>query len=104
MILNPAVITLILVSLLTAAFAVYASTVGYRILRDWDIASGSEGQLALERETYLVSSVLTHLFAVGLFSMFFSSTPPTASTPCSPGPCARQGPSTSTATGTRPLS
>ncbi|WP_373500390.1 hypothetical protein [Desulfococcus sp.] len=71
MILNPAIITLILTALLTALFAIYASTLGYRILRDWDIESDSEGQLALEKQTYLVSSVLTHLFAIGLFSMFF---------------------------------
>lgn len=71
MILNPAIITLIFVSLLTAIFAVYASTVGYRIFREWDIDSGSERQLALEKQTYLVSSVLAHLFIIGLFSMFF---------------------------------
>lgn len=71
MILNPAILTLVLVSLLTAVFSIHASAVGYRILRNWDIESGSEGQLALERQTYLVSSVLTHLFAVGLFSLFF---------------------------------
>ena len=71
MILNPAILTLILMSILTAIFAVYASTVGYRILRNWDIESGSEAQLALERQTDLVSLILTHLFIVGLFSMFF---------------------------------
>lgn len=71
MILNPAILTLILISLLTAVFAVHASAVGYRILRAWDLASGSEGQLALERQTCLVSSVLAHLFAIGLFSLFF---------------------------------
>jgi len=71
LILNPAIITLILVSLLTALFAVYASAIGYRIIRAWNIESGSESQLALERQTYLISSVLTHLFAIGLFAMFF---------------------------------
>ncbi len=68
--LNPAVVTLILTSLLTASFAVYASVVGYQILRHWDITSGSERQLVLERKTYLVSSVLAYLFVVGIFSLF----------------------------------
>ncbi len=71
MIFDPAIITLVLLSLLTAGFSVYASTLGYRILQYWDIESGSGRQLTLERQTYLVSSVLNHLFAIGILSIFF---------------------------------
>ena len=71
MILSPAIISLILSSLLTALFAVYASAVGYRIIRHWQLDSGSELQLRLERKTYLVSTVMAALFGISLFCLFF---------------------------------
>jgi len=70
MILNPAIIALITSSLLITAYGVYASVIGLQILQRWDIKSGSEGQLALERKTYLISTLLTYLFGLGLFSLF----------------------------------
>lgn len=69
MILNPAIIALIGGSLLLAAFAVYAAAVGAQILRHWDIESGSEQQLALEKKTYLVSSIWTCLMLFEMMSM-----------------------------------
>ncbi len=71
MTLNPAIIALCLNSLLTAAFALYAAVIGLRILRHWDLASGSERQLRLERRTYLVSTVLLYLLALTAASLFF---------------------------------
>lgn len=70
MILNPAIITLIAVSILITAYAVYASLFGLQIVRHWDIRSGSERQLQLERRTHLISTVMTHLFGLVLFSSF----------------------------------
>ena len=70
MILNPAIIALITSSLLITAYAVYASSIGYRILHRWDIKNGSEEQLILERKTYLISTLLAYLFALSLFSLF----------------------------------
>lgn len=70
MILNPAIIALISGSLLISAFAVYASIIGLQIIRSWDISSGSELQLGLERKTYLVSTVLAYVLAFELFSLF----------------------------------
>lgn len=70
MILNPAIIALISGSLLISAFAVYASIIGVQIIRSWDISSGSELQLGLERKTYLVSTVLAYVLAFELFSLF----------------------------------
>ena len=57
-------------SLLLSFFAVYASVIGIGILRHWDIDSGSERQLVLERKTYLISTVLAYLMAFELFSLF----------------------------------
>lgn len=57
-------------SLLITAYAAYASIIGFRILDRWDIKSGSEGQLILERKTYLISTLLAYLFGLSLFSLF----------------------------------
>ena len=69
MILDPAVIALLSAAFLVAGFCVYAAFTGWRILRHWDLASGSERQLALERRTYLVSAVMSMLLAMELFSL-----------------------------------
>ena len=70
MILSPAIIAILVSSLLVTAYAAYASVFGLRIIRYWDIRSGSERQLALERKTYLISSVMAYLFGLALFSTF----------------------------------
>ena len=69
MILNPAIIALLTESVLVSSFAVYGAIIGWQIIRRWDITSGSESQLALERKTYLVSTVLSYLLAFELFSL-----------------------------------
>jgi hypothetical protein len=48
----------------------YASYEGVRIIRHWDISSGSERQLALERRTYLVSTVMNYVLGFQLLSLF----------------------------------
>ena len=70
MILNPAIIALITSSLLITAYAVYASVIGFQILDRWDIKSNRQGQLVLERKTYLISTLLAYLFGLSLFSLF----------------------------------
>ncbi len=70
MILNPAIIALIASSLLVAGYALYASLFGMQVIRRWDIRSGSELQLRLERRTCLISTVAAHLFGLSLFSTF----------------------------------
>jgi hypothetical protein len=69
-ILNPAIIALMLGSFLVSGFAVYGSIVGTQIIRSWDIRSGSEQQLWLERKTYLVSTIFAYLLAFELLSLF----------------------------------
>ena len=70
MIISPAIIALILGSILIALITGYASGVGIQILLWWDIQSGSERQLLLERKTYLISTVLSYVMAFELASLF----------------------------------
>ena len=63
MILHPAVIALLVSSLAITGLVLYSARLGVTILRRWDLTSGSELQLALERRTYLVSTILTNAFA-----------------------------------------
>ncbi|MFC1869044.1 hypothetical protein ACFL0H_13075 [Thermodesulfobacteriota bacterium] len=70
MILQPAIMALLLSSGLVAFMVLYAAFFGWKIIRHWDIASGSEKQLALERSTYLVSTLLAFAFAFQIASLF----------------------------------
>ncbi|MCJ7684221.1 MAG: hypothetical protein MUO68_07995 [Desulfobacteraceae bacterium] len=70
MIINPAIIALVLGSMLITAFAFYALATALRILSHWDIRSGSDDQLVLERKTYLISTIFSYLLGFELFSLF----------------------------------
>ncbi|RQW77261.1 MAG: hypothetical protein EHM51_02090 [Geobacter sp.] len=72
MILDPAIIALLVSSLLITCMLVYATVYGVQIVRSWDIASGSELQLSLERKTYLISTLMTYAlgFQLGSFFLF----------------------------------
>ncbi len=70
MVFHPAVIALYLASALAGFMLSYSALFGVQILRRWDIRSGSEGQLILERKTYLISTVVTYVFAFQLVSLF----------------------------------
>jgi len=69
-ILHPAVIALLVSSLAITGLVLYSARLGVTILRRWDLTSGSELQLALERRTYLVSTILTNAFGFQLVSLF----------------------------------
>jgi hypothetical protein len=69
-IISPAIIALTLGSILIVLITGYASGIGIQILRWWDIQSGSDRQLALERKTYLISTVLSYVMAFELASLF----------------------------------
>lgn len=71
MIINPAHMALVAGSFLVSAYALYAAFIGARVVRHWDLDSGSEAQLSLERQTYLVSTLLAYALAFQLFSLFF---------------------------------
>ncbi len=70
MILHPSVLALVGSALLVGALLVYSAWWAARILRHWDLASGSELQLALERRTHLVSTLLAYVLVFGLASLF----------------------------------
>ncbi|MGD1075670.1 MAG: hypothetical protein ABR903_06280 [Thermodesulfovibrionales bacterium] len=70
MILHPSIIALLLSSVLISVLLLYSSYYGILILRKWDIKSGSELQLDLERRTYLISTILTYVFGFQLISLF----------------------------------
>jgi hypothetical protein len=70
MILHPGILALLTGSLCTGLMILYAGWYGVRILRNWDLASGSELQLALEKRTYLVSTLLSYALAFELVSLF----------------------------------
>jgi hypothetical protein len=66
---HPPILALTLVSLLSAAAAIWASTFAVGLLRHWDLASGAERQVLLERQTYLVSTVMALVMIAGLASL-----------------------------------
>ena len=70
MIMHPAIIALTVGSLLVSFIVVLAAYHGVAIIRRWDLRSGSEFQLQLERRTYLVSTLMSYALCFQLFSLF----------------------------------
>ncbi len=70
MIFHPAIIALLAGSLLISLMLCYSCIYGVLILKHWDIRSGSEIQLGLERRTYLISTVMTYVLGFQLLSLF----------------------------------
>lgn len=70
MVFHPAILALYLSSLLISFMIFCSAYYGIQILREWDIQSGSERQLMLERKTYLVSTILAYSFGFQLLSLF----------------------------------
>ena len=70
MIFHPAILALYVSSVLIVFMVLYSAYYGVQILRHWDIESGSEQQLILERKTYLISTLLTYILAFELLSLF----------------------------------
>jgi hypothetical protein len=67
--LNPAILALIGVSAVVNGLLLLAAVFAVRVLRHWDIGSGSERQLRLERGTYLVSTLVAFAFLAELVSL-----------------------------------
>jgi len=70
MTLTPGIIALLLSSALTALMMAYAAWFGIRVLRRWDLRSGSDGQLRLERRTYLVSTLMANVLLFEVLALF----------------------------------
>jgi hypothetical protein len=69
MLITPAIVALQLVALSVIGAVLMASGFAWRILRRWDIHSGSELQLRLERQTYLISTLLGFALGAELLSL-----------------------------------
>ncbi|MCW8950878.1 MAG: hypothetical protein OQL17_12910 [Sedimenticola sp.] len=69
MLLNPAIMALILVSVVVVLMLAMATGFALQVLRHWDIRSGSELQLRLERRTYLISTLMSWAFAAEVVSL-----------------------------------
>ncbi len=69
MMFQPAIIALLLASAVSVALLAAAAPLAWELVRHWDIASGSERQLRLERRTYLMSTLLTFVFATQLVAL-----------------------------------
>ena len=69
MLLNPSIMALLLVSGIVTLMLLLAAGFAIQVVRYWDINSGSERQLDLERRTYLISTLLTWAFASELVSL-----------------------------------
>lgn len=70
MILHPAIIALLFSSAVIAGLLLYSTLIGVKILLRWDITSGSNTQLSLERKTYLISTILAYIFGFQIISLF----------------------------------
>ena len=69
MMFNPAIMALIMVSVVVSGMLLLAGGFSVQVLRRWDIKSGSEVQLLLERRTYLISTILGWVFLFELVSL-----------------------------------
>jgi hypothetical protein len=70
MMFHPGTLALLVGSALTTSMLCYSACEGVRIIRGWDIHSGSEQQLELERRTYLVSMIMSYAMGFQVLSLF----------------------------------
>nr|CRH07988.1 Conserved membrane protein of unknown function [Candidatus Magnetococcus massalia] len=69
MILQPSVLALLVADGVAVLFLAMATLFALRLLKGWDLGSGSALQLQLERRTYLVSTLLTFALATQLIAL-----------------------------------
>ena len=69
MLLNPAILALLLVSAVVTLLNAMAAVFAVRVLQHWDIRSGSERQLRLERRTYLIATLVAFAFVAEIVSL-----------------------------------
>ena len=69
MLLNPAILALLAVSAVVTFLMAMAAVFAVRVLQHWDIGSGSERQLRLERRTYLISTLVAFSFVAEIVSL-----------------------------------
>lgn len=69
MLITPAIVALQLIAFFVVGATLLAGGFAWRILRHWDIHSGSELQVRLERQTYLVSTLIGFALGAELLSL-----------------------------------
>lgn len=69
MIFQPGILALLLASIVTAALVLGAAGFAVQVIRHWDIHSGSERQIRLERRTYLITTLLSLALTLELGSL-----------------------------------
>lgn len=69
MLLNPSILALVIVSTVVTFMTLLAALFGLQVVRHWDLSSGSERQLRLERRTYLISTIVAFAFLTELVSL-----------------------------------
>jgi hypothetical protein len=69
-ILHPGILALVAGSSFLLLMTVLAALHGVSIVRKWDIASSSAGQISLERKTYLISTVMKYVLGFQILSAF----------------------------------
>jgi hypothetical protein len=67
---HPAILALLTSSFIISLMMLYAGWNGIQILEKWDLKSGSELQLTLERRTYLISTILSYTLVFQILSLF----------------------------------
>jgi len=67
---HPGIMTLLIGSALITAMVGYATWHGFAILQHWNIQSGSELQLSMERKTYLISTIVANALGFHLMTLF----------------------------------
>ncbi|MCB1777025.1 MAG: hypothetical protein KDI50_06290 [Candidatus Competibacteraceae bacterium] len=69
MLMTPAIVALQIIALSVTGMALLASGFAWKILRYWNLASGSELQIRLEQRTYLISTLLGFALSAELLSL-----------------------------------
>ena len=69
MLFQPAIIALLMAAGVAVLMLLAAAPFAVQVIRHWDIHSGSERQLALERRTYLFSTLLSFVMVVQLAAL-----------------------------------
>jgi hypothetical protein len=69
MLFQPAIIALLFASAVNTAMLLGVAPFAVDVCRHWDISSGSERQLLLERRTYLISTLITFVLASQLLGL-----------------------------------
>lgn len=69
MILHPPILALTLAAALCAALMLWSSAFAVQLLRGWDLGSGAQAQIDLEKRTYLVAILLRFVMVVEMAAL-----------------------------------